>query len=82
MALRSALYHGLSGNDTPPDQVGVTRGVIMAALAGVVNVVLMFMPMTDSDKVTVMVSLNPTLMLLSYVIFGLWEKSIGSKGEE
>ena len=77
------LYHGLTGNDAAEGQVGATRGVVLGALLGLLNAVVMFLPIDAEQKVELLVALNPPIGLLSYVVFAYfdkWLRRIGRKG--
>ena len=76
------LYHSLVGNDAAPERTGLTRGVVMAAVVGVVNAVLLFIPMDDGQKVQVMTALNPALLLLSYIAYGFLDRWLTNTGRK
>ena len=64
------IRHNIIGNDGAPRTVGFNRGLIAAALTGVVNIVLLFVPIPEDQKLQVMGYTTPIVVLLSYVAFG------------
>ena len=73
MRLRDTAWHSLAGNDAPPVQVGFTRGMVAAALVGALNAILIFAPMDDTAKLGLVGTLNPALILASYIVYAFLE---------
>ena len=74
--------HALIGNDTPPVQVGFTRGIVATGLASIANTILLLLPVDAEVKVQLLVAMNPALIMASYLIFGFldrWMKRNGWK---
>ncbi len=65
------LYHNLVDNDAEPAPVGFTRGIVAAALAGLLNTTILLIPIDESTKVELMVALNPVAALISFFAFGV-----------
>ena len=68
------MLEALAGNSTPPEQTGLNRGLVAAALTGIVNAVLLFLPLDEQAKTSLFASLNPTIVLVSFVLFGYLER--------
>ena len=85
MRLRDTAWHSLAGNDAPPVQVGFTRGILAAGMAGIVNAILIFLPMEPEAKVALIATLNPVLIMLSYLVFAFlepWFKRHSGDGDD
>lgn len=73
-------YHGMVGNDAPEVQVGLNRGGLLLAMQGVLNGVLLVLPLDWELRGGLMASLNPTLGFLSYVGFAFLDRWLKAKG--
>ena len=76
------LYHGLVGNDAPEGQVGFTRGIVLAGIMGPLNVVVLTLPIDGETKAIILASLNPTMGMLSYLLFAVMDKWLRSNGRK
>ena len=74
--MASELLKRLGGNDTPPEQTGLNRGLVAAALTGIVNLILVLAPIDEAEKTVIFASLNPTIVLVSFVLFGYLERIV------
>lgn len=70
--------HLLSGNgagDSPP-VVGGARGTFAAGVVGAMNALIWVL--TDSPDTEVLMGiLNPTAVLLAFMLYGIWDKLLG-----
>ena len=73
MSIQDTAWHNLAGNDAPAVQVGFTRGIVAAGLMSVANTLLVFSPIDDAAKVTLMATMNPALILASYLVYSYLE---------
>ncbi|MEK0324219.1 MAG: hypothetical protein QQN63_00815 [Nitrosopumilus sp.] len=73
MDIPSGIWHSIAGNDAPPVQVGFTRGILAAGIAGIVNTTLLLLPIDDAAKAALMATINPTLIMLSYLLYAFLE---------
>ena len=78
--MKSWIYHGMLGNDAPEVQVGFTRGTLLLAMQGVLNGVLLVLPLDAELKVGLMASLTPTLGFVSYMGFAILDRWLKAKG--
>ena len=76
------LYHGLIGNDAPEGQVGFTRGVVLAGIMGPLNVTVLLLPLDGETKAIILASLNPTMGMLSYLMFAWMDKWLKGTGRK
>ncbi len=74
------VRHNLVGNARSRRVVGVTRGVVASALMGLVNAVMLFVPIPAETKVELNVALGPIIILGSYFAYGQLDRAV--KGEE
>ena len=74
------VKHNLVGNARSRRTVSASRGAVTMAVAGGINATLLFVPIPDETKVELLVSLNPAIGMLSYLLWGQLDKSV--KGEE
>ena len=77
---RGKLYHYFSGNDTPPEATGLSRGLVAAALMGIVSAVLRLIPIDTDAKLDLIGYLAPAITLVSFVAFGYLEKFLRRSG--
>lgn len=80
--MKDTIYHAFVGNDAPPQQTGVTRGIVMGGIVALVNTVLLFLPIDDGQKVQAMATLNPFLLLLSYIAYGVLDQWLAKTGRK
>ena len=78
--IRSYVKHNILGNARSRRTVGFNRGVVAAAMMGVVNFVMILIPIPAETKVELNVALGPVIILGSYMLFGQLDKA--AKGEE
>ena len=76
----SRVVHALLGNDTPPTVTGLTRGIVAAGLTGIVQAVIVFLPIPDAQKIELMAALAPTVIFLSYLLFGFLDQRMKGNG--
>ena len=72
--------HALIGNDAPEVQTGLTRGILAAGMAGIVNTILLLLPIDNASKAALMATINPTLIMLSYLLYAFLDKWMKSHG--
>lgn len=75
-------YHALSGNDTAPEITEISRGTVTAALTGIANIVLLFMPIPESQKATIMASISPSIVLVAAVLWGYYDRLLRKVTED
>ena len=74
------IRHNLVGNARSRRTVGATRGVVAAAMMGFVNMLLIFIPIPDEQKVELLAAVSPVVILGSYMLYGQLDRTV--KGEE
>lgn len=67
----------LTGEGAPPEATGFTRGLIAAALTGLVDAAILFSPMDAELAKGLVVALTPTLTVVSYFAFALMDRGLG-----
>lgn len=72
--LVDTAYHALSGNGTAAEITEISRGTVTAALTGIVNVILLFLPLPESQKATIMASISPSIVLVAAVLWGYYDR--------
>ena len=85
MSIQDTAWHSLAGNDAPPVAVGFTRGILAAGMAGIVNTILLLLPIDNAAKAALMATINPTLIMLSYLLYAFlepWFKRHASTDDE
>ncbi len=80
--MNNFIRHNLVGNDASHRAVGLTRGVVAAGLTGLVNAVLILIPIADGQKLEFLAALNPVVILLSYVLYGQLDHMVKGGGNE
>jgi hypothetical protein len=64
----------LNNGNSSKDEVTITRGMFVAALNGLLNAALIFVPINDSTKAVLAASLNPTMIIVASVLFAVFDK--------
>lgn len=72
------LYHGLTGNATPPIVTGWTRGAFVSATVGLINMAVLLLPLTAATAATIMTGLIPMTVLVAFVLFGYLDQKFSS----
>lgn len=72
----------LTGEGAPPEATGFTRGLIAAALTGLVDAAILFSPMDADVAKRLVVALTPTLTVVSYFTFGVLDRALGKLNPE
>lgn len=80
--LVGTAYHALSGNGTSAEITEISRGTVTAALTGIVNLILLFLPLPESQKATIMASLSPSIVLVAAIIWGYYDRLLRKVTEE
>ena len=80
VATRGKMYHYFSGNDSPPEATGLTRGLVAAALLGILSAILRVIPADTDLKLDLVGYLAPVVTLISFVAFGYLEKFLLQSG--
>ena len=70
------IRHYVVGNDRPPLAIGLTRGVVAAGLSGIVQAVIVLLPIPDGQKVELIGALAPTVTFLGYLLFGFLDQRL------
>ena len=78
--IRSYVKHNIVGNARSRRTVGFNRGIVAAAMMGFVNMLLIFIPIPDAQKVELIAAASPVVILVSYIVYGQLDKAV--KGEE
>ena len=78
--MSSFIHHNLVGNGRSRRTVGLSRGIVAAAMMGFVNMMLIFIPIPDAQKVELIAAASPVVILVSYIVYGQLDKAV--KGEE
>lgn len=66
------MLRKVSGSSDQPVADGVNRGVIMAAVQGVANAIMLAV----HADVEVMATLNPVVTLFGFLAFGAWDRFV------
>ena len=76
------MRHNILGTNpgAAPRTIGLNRGVVAAALMGIINFVLIFIPLDNAQKVEVIAATGPIVILLSYMIYGYFDQAAGKGG--
>ena len=56
--------------------VTATRGLFSAGLLGLVNTVILLLPLDGETQAKLAATLNPTVALLAFMLYRLWDKYI------
>ena len=70
------IRHYVVGNNRPPLAIGLTRGGLAAGLSGIVQAVIIMLPIPDAQKVELIAALAPTVTFLGYLLFGFIDQRI------
>jgi len=54
----------------------ITRSTFVAALAGIVNLILLFVPLEDTLRATILASLNPAIIIAASVLFAWVDRHV------
>ena len=73
----SPMWHRLAGNPVQPEVTGLTRGIVSAGLTGIVNAVIIIVPIDQDTKVQLLATLNPAITLGSYIVYGWFDRLLG-----
>jgi uncharacterized membrane protein YjdF len=71
--MRRAKNAFLNNGSSTSSEVEITRGTFVAALTGIVNVVLIFTPLDDNTKLNLLASLSPTIVIVSHMLFAAYD---------
>lgn len=70
----SRVWHALAGNPAPPEATGLTRGIVSAGIMGLVNAIVLFIPIDSGTKVELLFALTPAVTALSFVAFSFFDR--------
>ncbi len=74
------VRHNLVGNARSRRVVGVSRGATAGMLIGIMNAVMLFVPIPAETKVELNVALGPVLSFGAFYLFAWLDESV--KGKE
>lgn len=81
--MREYVRHNILATNpgAAPRTVGLNRGIVAAALMGIVNLLLIFIPMDDAQRVEVIAATGPIMILLSYMVYGYFDQAVKGGGD-
>jgi hypothetical protein len=63
----------MNNGSSSPHEVEITRGLFVSAVTGLANAILIFVPLPEETKMTLLASLSPTLVIIASTIFALYD---------
>lgn len=73
MKAKDWIYHRITGNDAPAPQVGLTRGLIAAALSELVFIVVRSLPLPAELENDILTHTAALVILASFVLWGFFD---------
>ena len=80
--MRDYIKHSILGTNpgAAPTTIGFNRGVVAAALLGIINAILVFVPIADDQKLELLAAVNPIVILGSYMVYGFFDQAVRKGG--
>ena len=78
--MKEWFYHGITGNAATEEQVGITRGIVAAALAEVVALIVGVIPMDIGMENYVLSHTGAIVIFASFVLYGYLDKWLKERG--
>lgn len=80
--ISSVVSHAFLGNDAPPEQTGLTRGLVAAALLEVVNITLLVLPISDALALQLVGHVSAIVVVVSFVAYAYLDKLLRKAGRK
>lgn len=79
--MRRLVAHYVAGTNggANPETVGSARGAITAIVMGLINFIVIVVPMPADQKAMALATLNPVGAGLAFLLYSLWDRALGKR---